>query len=149
MKKIGIIGAGNLGCAIAKGFITHGKIAPSEIYLSRRRNGLLADKEKEGYIVSDNLGLVKECDLVILAVLPGQAEEVVKEICDELGSASKILVSVVSAVSINELKEWTGNGVEVVRVMPNTAIEYGASMTCIAGEEEQSVMLVKSLFLKT
>lgn len=146
MKKIGIIGAGNLGCAIAKGFITHGKIAPSDIYLSRRRNGLLADKEKEGYIISDNLSLVKECDLVILAVLPGQAAEVVKEIRDELGSASKILVSVVSAVSINELKEWTGNGVELVRVMPNTAIEYGASMTCIAGDGETSVEEVQELF---
>lgn len=146
MKKIGIIGAGNLGCAIAKGFITHGKISPSEIYLSRRRNGLLVDKIKEGYVVTDNLNLVKECDIIILAVLPGQASEVVQEIRDELASGSKILVSVVSAVSINELNEWTSKGIKIVRVMPNTAIEYGASMTCIAGEEEASVEEIKELF---
>ena len=32
MKKIGIIGAGNIGCAIAKGLVNHGEMAPSEIY---------------------------------------------------------------------------------------------------------------------
>lgn len=146
MKKIGIIGAGNIGCAIAKGLVSHGGIESSQIYLSRKKNELLDDKEKEGYVISDNLTLVKEVDFVLLAVLPGQASEVVQEIKDELKSGSKILVSVVSAVSINELKEWAGNGVDIVRLMPNTAIEYGASMTCIAGEEEHSVEKVKELF---
>lgn len=146
MKKIGIIGAGNIGCAIAKGLVSHGGIDSSQVYLSRKKNELLDDKEKEGYVISDNLTLVKEVDFVLLAVLPGQASEVVQEIKDELKSGSKILVSVVSAVSINELKEWAGNGVDIVRLMPNTAIEYGASMTCIAGEEGHSVEKVKELF---
>lgn len=146
MKKIGIIGAGNIGCAIAKGLVSHGNLDPSQIYLSRKKKELLDDKEKEGYVISDNLTLVKEADIVLLAVLPGQASEVVKEIKDELKFGSKILASVVSAVSINELKEWAGNEVDVVRIMPNTAIEYGASMTCIAGEEESSVEKVKALF---
>ncbi len=114
--------------------------------LSRKRNGLLADKEKEGYIIADNLTLVKSQIYILLAVLPGQATEVMKEVKDELGTGGKILVSVVSAVSIHELKEWTGNGVDVVRLMPNTAIEYGASMTCIAGEDESSVEKVRILF---
>ncbi len=146
MKKIGIIGAGNLGCAIAKGLVTHGKMSPSDIYLSRKRSELLAEKEKEGYVVSDNLTLVKESDFVLLAVLPGQASEVLQEVKDELSAGDKILISVVSAVSLQELGEWTGNGVNVVRVMPNTAIEYGASMTCIAGEDESSVEQVRALF---
>jgi pyrroline-5-carboxylate reductase len=146
MKKIGIIGAGNIGCAIAKGLVAYGGITPSDICLSRKRSELLAEKEKEGYIVSDNLTLVKENRFIILAVLPGQAAEVITEVKDALGSGGKILISVVSAVSINELKEWTGNGVNVVRLMPNIAIEYGASMTCIAGEDESSVEQVRMLF---
>ncbi len=146
MKKIGIIGAGNIGCAIAKGLVNHGGMDPSDILLSRKRIGLLAEKVKEGYVVTDNLTLVKECSFILLAVLPGQAAEVFQEVKDELGSGDKILISVVSAVSINELKEWTGNSVEVVRLMPNTAIEYGASMTCIAGEDESSVEQVRVLF---
>lgn len=146
MEKIGIIGAGNLGCAIAKSFSKYGDREASHIYLSRRRNSLLAEKEKEGYVVTDNKELVKACSTIILAVLPNQAAEVLQEIREELNQDSKILVSVVSAVSINELKEWAGPAVEVVRVMPNTAIEYGASMTCIAGEEASSLEKVTQLF---
>lgn len=146
MKKIGIIGAGNIGCAIAKGMVSQKVIAPSELFLSRKRNGLLAEWEKEGYHVTDNHTLVSECDVIILAVLPGQAKEVVQDLKELFKNGDKILVSIVSAVSIQELKEWSGNRIGVVRIMPNTAAEYGASMTCIAGEEEAAVERVKSLF---
>ncbi|MBE9519251.1 MAG: pyrroline-5-carboxylate reductase [Bacteroidetes bacterium] len=146
MEKVGIIGAGNIGMAIAKGLISQKVIEPSQLFLSRKRNGLLADQEKEGKIITDNHTLVKECEVIILAVLPGQAKEVVMELRELLQSQKKLLISVVSAVSIKELKEWAGSKTEVVRIMPNTASEYGASMTCIAGEEEQAVNKVKTLF---
>lgn len=132
--------------AIAKGMVSRKVIAPSELYLSRKRNGLLSGQKKEGYRVTDNLRLVSECDVIILAVLPGQAMEVVLELKESLKKGDKILVSVVSAVSIQELKEWSGHAVPVVRVMPNTAAEFGASMTCVCGEEEESVTRVKKLF---
>ena len=146
MKKVGIIGAGNIGMAIAKGLVSYKKMNPSEIYLSRKKSELLDGAKREGYVVCDNKTLVAECDFIFLAVLPGQAKEVIEEIKPSFAGGSKILVSVVSAVSIKELEEWLGNGVTIVRIMPNTAAEYGASMTCIAGEEEHSVELVKSLF---
>ena len=146
MKKIGIIGAGNIGMAIAKGLVSQKVIEPSKMFLSRRRNGLLAEQEKEGFSITDNHSLVKECELIILAVLPGQAKEVLRDLKPLLKDQKKLLVSIVSAVSIRELKEWTGSQTEVVRIMPNTASEYGASMTCIAGEDEQAVNQVKSLF---
>ena len=146
MENIGIIGAGNIGMAIAKGMVTHQVILPSQLYLSRKRNGLLAGQEKEGFTVSDNQTLVKECSIIILAVLPGQAREVLVDLKPLLSVEDKLLVSVVSAVSINELREWSGTRTELVRIMPNTAAEYGASMTCIAGENEAAVDRVKSLF---
>ncbi|MEA3460952.1 MAG: pyrroline-5-carboxylate reductase [Bacteroidota bacterium] len=146
MKRIGIIGAGNIGIAIAKGLVVQKLIEPSQLYLSRKRNGLLAIQEKEGFTVTDNHTLVSKCDIIILAVLPGQAREVMLDLTPLFSGEKKLLVSVVSAVSINELKEWSGKQTEVVRIMPNTAVEYGASMTCIAGESEGAVNQVKSLF---
>jgi len=146
MRKIGIIGAGNIGMAIAKGLVRQKLVQPSHLYLSRKRNGLLVEQEKEGFPITDNQNLVKECDIIILAVLPGQAQEVLTNLEGLMKGEEKLLISVVSAVSISELKEWSGNHVEVVRVMPNTAVEYGASMTCIAGEQEQAVNQVRELF---
>ena len=146
MKKVGIIGAGNIGMAIAKGLVSYKKMKHSDIYLSRKKSELLAAAGKEGYRVTDNGALVEKCDYIILAVLPGQAREVIEEIKQSLANTSKILVSVVSAVSLIELDEWIGNGVNVVRIMPNTAVEYGASMTCIAGEDEKAIRQIEELF---
>lgn len=146
MRRIGIIGAGNIGCAIAKGLVSFRKMKPSDIYLSRKKNGLLSDLGKNGFTVSDNQTLVSECEIIILAVLPGQAKEVIRELRSLLKKGNKILVSVVAAVSIDELESWSDNGVPVVRIMPNTAAEYGASMTCIAGQNDKAVDTVKDLF---
>ncbi|MEN8201531.1 MAG: pyrroline-5-carboxylate reductase [Bacteroidota bacterium] len=146
MKKVGIIGAGNIGMAIAKGLVSYKKMHPSEVFLSRKKVELLADQDKEGFNVTDNTSLVRKSDYILLAVLPGQAKEVVEEIKTLLEGEQKILVSVVSAVSIQELEEWTGHKARIVRIMPNTAVEYGASMTCISGEEDQAVKEIKDLF---
>jgi pyrroline-5-carboxylate reductase len=146
MKKIGIIGAGNIGCAIARGMVTYNGIAPSEIFLARKRPELLEDKKNEGFNVTDNQTLVKTCHYIILSVLPGQAEEVIKEVREELSKDGKILISVVSAVKRDELIKWIGADVDVIRIMPNTAVEYGASMTCIAGDDGNAMEEVKQLF---
>ena len=145
MQKIGIIGAGNIGCALAKGLVDYKKMNPSDIYLSRKKNSLLSDYKKSGFTVTDNHTLVSKCELIMLAVLPGQAKEVVLEMKPLLKKGNKILVSVVSAVTIQELEEWS-DGVTVVRIMPNTAVEYGASMTCITGEDDEVVTQVEELF---
>jgi len=145
MKKIGIIGAGNIGCAIAKGLVNFKKMNPSDIYLSRKKTGLLSEYKKHGFTISDNHTLVSECDIILLAVLPGQAKEVVLEMNPLLKKENNILVSVVSAVTLQELEKWT-DGVTLVRIMPNTAVEYGASMTCIAGENDDAVAQVQELF---
>ena len=145
MKKVGIIGAGNIGCAIAKGLVSFQKMNPSDIYLSRKKTNLLSDYKELGFTLSDNQTLISECEIIILAVLPAQAKEVVLEMKPIFKKESTILVSVVSAVTLQELEEWS-NGVTVVRIMPNTAVEYGASMTCIAGEKDDAVAEIQELF---
>ena len=145
MKKTGIIGAGNIGCAIARGLVAGGT-DPSGIYLSRKKNELLDEHKKAGFRVTDNVSLVKQSDIIFLSVLPGEAREVIAEVREELLKGDKLLISVVSAVRIRELREWTGNSLRIVRVMPNTAAEFSASMTCVAGEHEDSVEQVRELF---
>ena len=145
-QKIGIIGAGNIGCAIAKGMVSHGGLKPSDLYLSRKRISLLETHKQLGYNVVENEALVEECDIIILAVLPLQAKEVVTALQSRFRKGNKLLVSVVSAVTLKELGEWSGEQTTLVRIMPNTAVEYGASMTCIAGEDEEGVIRIQQLF---
>ena len=50
-QKIAIVGAGNLGIAIAKGIVEKGLRAPAEIILTRRHVYELAIYEKEGFLI--------------------------------------------------------------------------------------------------
>ena len=107
---------------------------------------LLSPYKELGFTVSENKKLVADCDIVLLAVLPVQAKEVVLELKEELKKKNLILVSVVSAVTIQELTDWTDQEVTVIRIMPNTAAEYGAGMTCIAGDDQEAIGIVQELF---
>jgi len=140
MNKLGIIGAGNIGLSIARGLVKVGGWKPSDIVLSRRKSNLLLPLKNEGFTVTgDNAKLVEQSSIIILAVLPAQAEDVCRSLAAVLDPSRHLLVSVISAVSLNELKLWLGEDKPVVRAMPNTAAEYGASMICIAGENESWV----------
>jgi pyrroline-5-carboxylate reductase len=147
MKKTGIIGAGNIGGAIARGLVKFGGQSANDVLISRRKEALLEPYRELGMTVeTDNAALVEKCGIIILAVLPGQAESVVREIFPVLEAGKHILVSVVSAVSITEIENWVDNKVPVVRIMPNTAVEFGESMTCIAGNDPGAEKAVETLF---
>lgn len=145
MGKTGIIGAGNIGQAIARGLVRQGGMKAEDIYLSRKKVPLLAGMKEEGFMVGDNRHLVEHCELLILAVLPSQAERTVREIAPLLKREKHTLISVVSVVSIEALKQWSGLE-NVVRVMPNTAAEFGTGMTCIAGEDPALIRRVEDIF---
>jgi pyrroline-5-carboxylate reductase len=72
-KKIAIIGGGNLGTAIAEGLLISGEVDPSQLAITRRRSELLSGLQTMGVSTgSDNIGAVKEADIVLIAVKPYQ-----------------------------------------------------------------------------
>src|SRR6056297_2687028 len=147
MKTIGVIGAGNIGGAVARGLVKHGGINASRMIISRRKEKLLNEWKEEGYrVTTNNVELVEQSDVVILAVLPGQAEEVVSAIAPALTKGNKLLLSVIAAVSIEDIRKWTGSKIPVLRVIPNIAIEYGESMTCLAGDDREALKTAEELF---
>jgi len=147
-KKITIIGSGNIGTAIYKGIISSGSYIPSDFTLTRRRIELLEEYKVAGVnVTTDNVAAVKASDLIILTVLPKQLLYILDEIKPALGS-SKTIVSVVTAYTIEEIKDRIGNKCPVVLAMPNTAVAVGESMTCLAtGKEDLDKLgVVKDVF---
>lgn len=146
--KIAIIGAGNMGGAIANGVINSGYLKPSAIYISDPRPHILEDFKAKGVnAYQNNSEAVKEADMVIFAVKPYHIEKVIKDLKPVL-TADKTLVSIAAGVKLGQLEEWAGEGTKIFRVMPNTAIAIQESMTCIAanGYTDESMQLVKELF---
>lgn len=131
--KLAILGAGNIGGAIARGLVACDKYGPGEIVVTRRHEDSLAELAREGFrITANNVEAVAEAPLLIVCVQPGQTAGLLDEVADALDPGRHRIVSVVTGIESKELRRMVGDRVPVVRIMPNTAIVLGESMTCIA-----------------
>jgi len=131
-KKIGIIGVGNMGGAIAVGLVKSGFVNTADIFVADRKESTLKKMKALGVNTSqDNLDAVRTTNVVIVAVKPYHIEGVINEIKDEL-SPDKIFISIVAGVGIDDLGAMAGNEIPIFRVMPNTAIALQESLTCIS-----------------
>lgn len=130
--NIHIIGGGNLGVAIALGISKY--TVGNQVTVTRRNIENIQYLEKNGILVSSsNTSEIAKADLVILAVKPYQAQLVLKEIAPFV--SGKILISAISGVTIEAIREIIKLG-SIVRIMPNIAIQFGESATCISYEEK-------------
>lgn len=111
--KIGIIGLGNMGSAIAARFADKGH----EIYAFDK------DKAKLGGIthikvIAELSGLLSNADIIILAVKPQDFGTVLSEIEKNKDLTNKIIVSIAAGVTTAIIEEVLGTA-KVIRVMPN------------------------------
>jgi pyrroline-5-carboxylate reductase len=147
--RIAIIGAGNIGCAIAQGFLKSGKISAGNITLSRRNISRIEEFRTRGFnINSNNLEAVRDSEIIILAVLPSQLIELVESLRPVLDREKHIVVSLVTAYTLQEIRPHLPAGISLVRVIPNTASAVRESMTCIACDpaDISSMEKIKLLF---
>jgi pyrroline-5-carboxylate reductase len=133
---LAIIGGGNIGTALARGVTAAGLLGPGDIVITRRQGRLLDRLAREGYRVeTDNHLAVRAARLVVVAVQPQQLAAVLEEIRHDLLAGPHVLISLVSGVTIRELRRYLGAELPIVRAMPNTAIAIRESMTCLASDE--------------
>lgn len=144
--KLAIIGAGNIGIAIAQGLTDSGMYKENEIILTRRKTDHLSDFHKKGFGVnSDNLFAVKNAQVIIIAVEPQQVDPVLEEISSVIEEGKHLLISVITGVSIKQIQEKLKKNVDIIRVMPNTAIAIRQSMTCLAKGNSSNNSIEKAM----
>lgn len=136
INKVAILGGGNLGSAIARGFATSGFVKPGNVAITRRRVALLDSLSADGFhTLSDNREAVNGADVVILCVQPQQMENLLDGVARTLDGRRQVVISTATAVSIEDIRRWVGTEIPVVRAMPNLGIAIGESMTCLAADE--------------
>ncbi len=148
MNHITIIGGGNLGRSIADGLLETGYIAPELLTLTRRKVALLESYASQGVAVTaDNAEAAAKAQVLILAVKPYQALDVLRQLAGSLQPGC-VVVSVVTGVPIADLEAAAGGKNTVVRAMPNTAIAIRESVTCVAakGASAEEVKTVQDIF---
>lgn len=135
MEKLGFIGMGNMGTAIAKGLLSN-KFSPEQIVFADADKTRCETTEKELGIsdVRANIECVRQAKYVILAVKPQYYEPVLKEIRQAL-TREHVVISIAPGKTIQYLKSELGEEVRVVRAMPNTPALVGEGMTGVSFDE--------------
>ena len=148
--KITIIGAGNIGGAVAVG-LARSKDAP-EITVTARHVSSLEKYMSYGIRTStDNRVAVQDADIVCFAVKPWQMEEMLAGLHGALNYDRQLLVSLAPGIKPEQFREWLsidGHMPVLAYVIPNTAAEIGESMSYIASvtASEAQLQLLKRLF---
>ncbi|MBE6037246.1 MAG: pyrroline-5-carboxylate reductase [Clostridiales bacterium] len=159
--KLGIIGTGNMGSAILKGYLkAKPEAADDVIILAKNREKLSALAAETGTVMADSVeSLVFESDVILFAVKPYQFDEVLP-LAQKGWSPEKLAVSVAAGITLQRLQEGlsgVGNtgmltevaDVKAVRAMPNTPAMVGEGMTAVcrnAAVTEDDMRFVMELF---
>jgi len=132
-RKLGIVGAGKVGEALAIGIAQRGLVAAADIILSEHNAARRAEVEtKTGFkVIPEGREVARLSETIIIAVKPKDVGEVLAEISPELGP-SKLLVSVAAGVSLELLESSVPKGTQVIRTMPNMAVAIGEGMSVLS-----------------
>lgn len=142
--KLGFIGAGNMAQGIIDGLLKAKAIAPDAIII---HGGHPANYEayaaKVGVqTVADNQAVIAASDVVVLAVKPVMASDVIAEILPALQAKTTPLLSLLSGVSLLQIEGYLGTkNYPLVRIMPNLNVAINAGMTAYAANTAAQAVL--------
>ncbi|HDZ76854.1 MAG TPA: pyrroline-5-carboxylate reductase [Candidatus Omnitrophica bacterium] len=144
VKKIGIIGFGFMGSAIAE-------------QIKLKHEVWVFDKDKDKIkgltkinIAGDIIDLGNEADVIILAVKPQDFTDILKEL-KEAGNyiKNKIIISIAAGITTTYISKCFGEEIRVVRVMPNLPARIAMGMSCLCKGEfakEEDLKFAQELF---
>lgn len=147
--KIAIIGAGNMGGAIARGLAKGSLVKVEDITVSNPSQGKLEALKAEFpdmQVTADNGKAVAGADIVVLAVKPWIVGEV---LCKLQLKETQMVISIAAGIKLGDLWQLLGQkGNPLFRVIPNTAISEMQSMTLVSCSQasQEQIQLVLDVF---
>jgi pyrroline-5-carboxylate reductase len=132
-KRIGFIGCGNMGEALVKGLVEAHVVPPELITAYDTRNEQLAELDRRYGVRpgKSNVDVVRESDVVVLAVKPQIMGAVLGEIATAV-SRRQLVISIAAGVSTATIRAGVGAELRLIRVMPNTPALVLQGATAIA-----------------
>lgn len=144
MKKIGIIGCGNMGETILKGIVSN-KIALAKDVSISDIDSTKLDRIKSLYKIDatfNNSVIAKESDIIIVAVKPQEIAATLSSISGCL-DRKKLLISIAAGATIKKIRSFIGGETPIIRVMPNMPALIGKGFSALAYSKNIDKNLVK------
>lgn len=132
-KKIGMIGTGNMGCALIDGLIRSGAAQAANLICSDASEQQLAAVGEKYHVVTtaDNTEVVQAADIVIYAIKPQIMASVLKETAPFL-DMTKLVISIAAGVPLAAIEALLNKDLRLIRVMPNVAVAVREGATGVA-----------------
>jgi pyrroline-5-carboxylate reductase len=149
MKRWGFIGAGRMATALVQGML-RARIAKDDSVVASDplENARTSIQVETGIAVfASNLDVLKNSDVVVLAVKPQSMSLVLAELSKAVTS-EHLVISIAAGITIESIVHGLGMHSRVVRVMPNTPalIGEGASAYALgAGALAEDAAIVEDL----
>lgn len=127
-SNITFIGGGNMAAAMIGGLIAAGHSATQLRVAepSAERAAWLRQQFAGIRVKANAADVIGGAQAVVLAVKPQQMAEALQALRLDAGTT---VVSIAAGVRLSSLREWLGNGVHLVRCMPNTPALYQKGIT--------------------
>ena len=131
--KIGFIGAGNMGGALAT---AAAKAVGGDCLLiadvSAEKAAALA--AEIGAVVADNATVAAQCDYIFLGVKPQMMKDMLTDLKPSL-QADTVLITMAAGLTTDQIRAWAGD-LPVIRIMPNTPVAVGEGMTLYTATDD-------------
>ncbi len=146
--KIGFIGCGNMGGALA---VAAKKAGKGELLLANRTvEKAEALAAAIGAAVSTNEEIAATCDYVFLGVKPHLLKDLFSSLTPILESREDrfVLISMAAGVTLSSIEKMAGKNYPILRIMPNTPVSVGEGLiqycknTAVTAEEEQDFLAI-------
>lgn len=145
ISRLGFIGGGKAAQVLAKGFLSAGVIKPDEIFASAPSERDLNQFQLMGCnVTNDNKTVMKESNLIFLAIKAKVFPEVLKEISPVL-TRNHLVASIAAGVTLDFMQRSLPGRSRSVRLMLNTPVQFREGVTAVtfgkfATDEDYALM---------
>lgn len=130
-SKVGFIGAGNMATSLIKGLLDSG-LAAGQIFVSDPNKTSRESLASLGIQVCEtNRELASMVDALVFAVKPQIFSEPAEEVADILQKRKPLVISIAAGIPLSAISGWVGEGLPLVRTMPNTPALIGQGITAL------------------
>lgn len=134
--NIAIIGAGNMGSSLIGGLIKKHH-PPQKLWVSDSDEDKLVHLNQLGIHTStQNLSILQESTVVILAIKPQLFAKVIPTLADSLRKHSPLIISIAAGITIQQLERWLGFKAPIIRTMPNIPALINCGASALFANEE-------------
>ncbi|NJD05660.1 MAG: pyrroline-5-carboxylate reductase [Methylococcaceae bacterium] len=136
---VGFIGAGNMAGSLIAGLLADG-YNPSNLWAADIDSDKLASlRDRFGiHTTSDNHEVVRQSQIVVLAVKPQVLREVAQGLAPTVQRQTPLIISLVAGITEDAIDRWLGGGNDIVRCMPNTPALVKTGATALHGNDRIS-----------